>query len=62
MLEEVERAEEHAKIVYAKALAATLPSQVRAVVQRHYDGIVKNHDAVRDLRNSYKASKAAHVN
>ncbi len=62
MLEEVERAEDHAKIVYAKALTATLPSQVRTVVQRHYDGVAKNHDAVRDLRNSYKASKAAHVN
>ena len=61
MLEEVERAEDHAKIAYAKALTATLPEQVRTVIQRQHDGAVKNHDAVRDLRNNYKAAKAAHV-
>ncbi len=58
MLEEVERAEDHAKASYAKALKATLSSQVRTVVQRQHDGAVRNHDTVRDLRNSYKA---AHV-
>ncbi|MDB5973329.1 MAG: family four-helix-bundle protein [Nevskia sp.] len=42
-----------------KAKAATLPPQVRTVVQRQHDGAVRNHDLIRDLRNSYKAKKEA---
>ena len=56
MLEEVERAEDRAKAAYAKALTATLPDQVRVVVQRQHDGAVRNHDQIRDLRNSYRAA------
>lgn len=59
MLEEVESAEDKAKAVYAKALTAKLPQQVRSVVQRQHDGAVRNHDLIRDLRNSYKAKKEA---
>ena len=59
MLEEVESAEDKAKAVYAKALTAKLPQQVRSVVQRQHDGAVRNHDLIRDLRNSYKKSQAA---
>ncbi|MDB5968218.1 MAG: aldehyde dehydrogenase [Hydrocarboniphaga sp.] len=58
-LEEVESAEDKAKAVYTKALTATLMPQVRSVVQRQHDGAVRNHDLIRDLRNSYKANKAA---
>ena len=58
-LEEVESAEDKAKAAYTKALAATLPPQVRTVVQRQHDGAVRNHDLIRDLRNSYKAKKVA---
>jgi len=59
MLEEVERAEDKAKAIYAKALTAKLPLQSRDVVQRQHDGAVRNHDLIRDLRNSYKAAKEA---
>ena len=58
-LEEVESAEDKAKAAYTKALTATLSPQVRAVVQRQHDGTVRNHDLIRDLRNSYKAKKEA---
>jgi uncharacterized protein (TIGR02284 family) len=59
MLEEVERAEDQAKAAYTKALTATLPQQVRTVVQRQHDGAVRNHDLIRDVRNSYKVQKQA---
>lgn len=59
MLEEIERAEDKAKAAYAKALTAKLPLQTRNVVQRQHDGAVRNHDLIRDLRNSYKAAKEA---
>jgi uncharacterized protein (TIGR02284 family) len=58
-LEEVESAEDTAKAAYAKALTAALPEPVRVVVQRQYEGAVRNHDLIRDLRNSYKAKKEA---
>lgn len=58
-LEEVESAEDKAKAAYTKALTATLPPHVRSVVQRQHDGAVRNHDLIRDLRNSYKAKKEA---
>ena len=61
-LEEVESAEDKAKAVYIKALTATLPSQVRTVVQRQHDGAVRNHDLIRDLRNKYRANKEAAAN
>jgi uncharacterized protein (TIGR02284 family) len=56
-LEEVESAEDKAKAVYARALKGELPEQVRTVVQRQHDGAVRNHNLIRDLRNSYKAKK-----
>ena len=55
VLEEVERGEDYAKARYAQALKADLPPNIRAVLQRHYDGAVANHDRVRDLRNEYRA-------
>ena len=61
MLDEVERAEDTAKAAYAKALTATLPPQVRLVVQRQHDGAVRNHDLIRDARNSYRMQKEAAV-
>ena len=60
-LEEIERAEDEAKAVYTKALTATLPSQVGVVVQRQHDGAVRNHDLIRDLRNTYKVAKETHA-
>jgi uncharacterized protein (TIGR02284 family) len=56
ILEECERGEDVAKASYRKALDdGDLPADVRAVVQRQYDGVVRNHDQVRDLRERYRA-------
>ena len=57
ILEECERGEDVAKAKYRKALDTTLPDDVRSVVQRQYDGVVRNHDAVRDLRDQYRMQK-----
>ena len=58
MLEVVEceedKAKAKAKAQYAKALSATLPMQIRTVVQRQHDGAVRNHNLIRDLLDSHK--------
>jgi uncharacterized protein (TIGR02284 family) len=56
ILEEVERAEDVAKARYREALEEDLPSDVHALVERQYRGVVENHDRVRDLRNGYRAA------
>ena len=56
ILEECEKGEDVAKKDYADALREPLPDDVRAVVQRQYDGVLRNHDQIRDLRNRYRAS------
>lgn len=55
ILEECERGEDYAKARYAEALELDLPEPVRELVQRQYQGVVVNHDRVRDLRNRYSA-------
>jgi uncharacterized protein (TIGR02284 family) len=54
ILEECERGEDVAKARYRKALAEALPGDIRMVVQRQYDGVVQNHDQIRDLRDRYR--------
>ena len=54
ILEECERGEDVAKARYRKALAEALPEDIRMVVQRQYDGVVQNHDQIRDLRDRYR--------
>jgi uncharacterized protein (TIGR02284 family) len=61
MLEDVERAEDKAKLAYTDALNAPLPRLIRNVVERQYAGAKRNHDLVRDLRNSYRAEQSAAV-
>jgi uncharacterized protein (TIGR02284 family) len=58
ILEECERAEDVAKASYHKALEETLPEDTRVVVQRQYDGVMRNHDQIRDLRDRYRAKQA----
>ena len=58
ILEECERGEDVAKKDYSDALKETLPENVRAVVQKQYDGVLRNHDQIRDLRNRYRDTKA----
>lgn len=56
VLEEVERGEDRAKAIYGKALKTQLPPQVRQLVEKQYQGVVANHDRIRDLRNQYRAA------
>lgn len=56
VLEEVERGQDHAKAAYAKALKADIEPTVRGVIERQSYGATKNHDQVRNLRNTYKAT------
>jgi uncharacterized protein (TIGR02284 family) len=56
ILDECERGEDVAKAAYRKALDEnSLPEDVRSVIQRQYDGVIRNHDQIRDLRNRYRA-------
>lgn len=50
VLEACERGEDVAKRNYEKALGEDLPANIRSIVQRQYEGVVENHDLVRDLR------------
>jgi len=52
VLAECERGEDAAKRVYESALKKDLPSDVRTIVERQYQGVKQNHDRVRDLRNA----------
>ena len=56
VLEEVERGEDVAKAAYARALKERLPADIRDLVERQYQGVLKNHDRVRQLRDQYRAS------
>jgi uncharacterized protein (TIGR02284 family) len=57
ILEEVERGEDVAKASYRKALdSGDLPPDARTVVQKQYDGVLRNHDQVRALRDRYRNS------
>jgi len=54
VLEECERGEDAAVARYRKALKATLPADVRALVERQSQGAQRNHDEVRALRDSFR--------
>ena len=58
ILEECERGEDVAKARYAKALEETLPEDIQLVVQRQYNGVMRNHDQIRDLRDRYRAKQS----
>jgi uncharacterized protein (TIGR02284 family) len=52
VLAEAERGEDSAKRAYESALKKDLPQDLRAIVERQYQGVKQNHDRVRDLRNA----------
>ena len=54
MLEECERGEDAAMARYRDALKEDLPENVRSLVQRQYDGVKRNHDQIRTLRDRVK--------
>ena len=57
ILAECEKGEDVAKKRYHDALEKDLPADVRAIVERQYQGLLKAHDRVRDLRDQYAAMK-----
>lgn len=56
MLDECERGEDYAVASYRKALKQNLPAAVRTVVERQAQGAQRNHDQVKAIRDSLKAS------
>lgn len=56
MLEECERGEDTAVARYRKALKQNLPSSIRPVVERQAQGAQRNHDQVKAMRDSLKAT------
>lgn len=57
MLSECERGEDAALARYRNALEKKeLPEPVRLVVERQFQGVKRNHDEVRDLRDRLKAA------
>jgi uncharacterized protein (TIGR02284 family) len=55
ILEECERGEDVAKHEYTEALREPLPEDIRAVVQKQYEGVLRNHDQIRELRDRFRA-------
>lgn len=55
ILKECERGEDVALARYRAALEKDLPAEVRAVVERQLQGVQRNHDQVRNLRDSAEA-------
>jgi uncharacterized protein (TIGR02284 family) len=56
VLIECERGEDVAKRTYEEALIEDLPADVKAIVQRQYEGVKANHARIRSLRD-----RAAHL-
>ncbi|SIT41236.1 conserved hypothetical protein [Paraburkholderia ribeironis] len=57
ILAECEKGEDVAMKHYHDALEKDLPADVRTIVERQYQGVLRNHDRVRDLRDQYAATK-----
>ncbi len=56
ILEDAERGEDNALARYRKALAKPLPSDVRQMVQRQCEGVQRNHDQIKMLRDQMRAA------
>jgi uncharacterized protein (TIGR02284 family) len=54
VLEECERGEDNAKARYMKALQKNLPANVRSVIERQYQGVQRNHDQVKMMRDQFR--------
>lgn len=55
ILNECERGEDVAMKSYRKALDKDLPAEIRVVVQRQFQGVQRNHDQVKALRDAERA-------
>lgn len=56
VLEECERGEDNAKTRYRKALAKPLPPHIKQVVERQMQGVQRNHDQIKMLRDQTRAA------
>jgi len=56
ILEECERGEDTAMDRYRDAIKAPLPAEAMEVVRRQYEGVKRNHDQIRALRDQVKAA------
>ena len=56
MLEECERGEDNALARYRKALKKPLPAGVKLIVERQLQGVQRNHDQIKMLRDQFRAS------
>ena len=59
LLEECERGEDVAVARYRAALKDDLPPSLRALVERQFAGVQRNHAEMRALRDNERAKKAA---
>ena len=55
-LNECERGEDAALARYRDAIRKALPDDVAAVVQRQYEGVKRNHDQIRTLRDQMRST------
>ncbi len=58
ILNECERGEDVAKKSYKEALEKDLPPNIRAVVEKQYQGVLQNHDQVKQLRDAARNREA----
>lgn len=57
ILADCEKGEDVAKKRYHDALEKDLPADVRIVVEQQFQGVLQNHDRIRDLRDQFAAAK-----
>jgi uncharacterized protein (TIGR02284 family) len=56
VLQACEKGEDVAKEAYRKALAKDLPSPIRTLVEQQYQGVLRNHDQIKALRDNEKVA------
>ena len=56
ILDECERGEDAALERYRDAIKEALPSDIAAIVQRQYEGVKRNHDQIRNLRDQVRST------
>jgi len=57
ILKECERGEDVALRSYRNALDKVLPPEIHSVVERQYQGLIRNHDQVKKLRDELQTSR-----
>jgi len=56
VLEECERGEDNALARYRKALQKPLPANIKLIVERQLQGVQRNHDQIKMLREQFRAA------